>query len=85
MTGMRGIARRTRKTRLQRPYPFLTKHSRIFQGLARTHFSFFKDSNQRLESTCFLVLRQHDCNYFNLHFEGLSAFASFRHLRIRVG
>ena len=63
--------------------PFLTKHSRTFQGLARTNFSFFKDSNQRFEST-FLVLRQHDCN-FNLHFEGLSVFASFRHLRIRVG
>ena len=53
MTGMSGIARRTRKTRLQGLYPFLTKHSRIFQGLARTNFSFFKDSSQRLESTFF--------------------------------
>ena len=82
MTGMTGIARITRITRLQGLYLFLTKHSKIFQGLSRTNFSFFKDSNQRLELTFFLVLRQHDCN---LHPEGLSVFPPFRHLRIKVG
>ena len=53
MTGMTGIARISRITRLQGLYPFLTKHSKIFQGLLRTNFSFFKDSNQKLELTFF--------------------------------
>ena len=53
MTGMTGIARITRITRLQGLYPFLTKHRKIFQGLLRTNFSFFKDSNQKLELTFF--------------------------------
>ena len=47
MTGMRGIARRTRKTRLQRSYPFFNKTFKDFSRTCKDKFlifqGFFKD------------------------------------------
>ena len=68
---MTGIARMSRMTRL------------LGSSFSRTHFAFFKDSNQSLESMSFLVLPQHDCN-FKLYPEGLSVFAPFRFRHLRI-
>ena len=52
MTRVTGITHITKMTGMIMTL-FLTKHSKIFQGLSRTNFSFFKDSNQKLELTFF--------------------------------
>ena len=55
---------------------FLTKNSRTFQGLSRTHYPFFKDPfsvKKSLKSMSFLVLPQHEQFYP----QGLFVFAPF--------
>ena len=80
MTEVTGVTRMAWMTRSPGLYLFEQK----IQGLSRTYFSFFKDSNHSLEYMSFLVLPQHDCN-FNFYPEGHSVFVPFRHLRIWVG
>ena len=79
MTEMTGIARMTEMTRIQGWHPFLNKKFKDFQG----HISNISRIPIRALGLHLFWFPKYDCN-FNSYPEGLSVFAPFRHMRIRV-